>query len=89
MTQILGALQGLNVRWKKVGHYNMKCLFTRSIQNVDNTAASNHMNDENHHVSGITSIGANGSQPSSAVKFEIQVRLIRDAFVYKSGCISP
>ncbi|XP_057805129.1 SNF1-related protein kinase catalytic subunit alpha KIN10-like [Salvia miltiorrhiza] len=72
MTQILGALQGLNVRWKKVGHYNMKCLFTRGIHNLDNTAASNHMND-NHYVSGITSISTNGSQPSSAVKFEIQL----------------
>ncbi|KAL1566344.1 SNF1-related protein kinase catalytic subunit alpha kin10 [Salvia divinorum] len=72
MTKILGALQGLNVRWKKVGHYNMKCLFTRGIQNLDIMATSNHMND-NHYVNGITPISTNGSQPSSTVKFEIQL----------------
>lgn len=83
MTKILGALQGLNVRWKKVGHYNMKCLFTRGIQNLDSMATTNHMNG-NHYVNGITSTGTNGSQPSSAVKFEIQVRLI----FHIPGCIS-
>ncbi|KAG6404004.1 hypothetical protein SASPL_136238 [Salvia splendens] len=62
----------LEYRWKKVGHYNMKCLFTRSIHNLDSNATSNHMND-NHYANGITSISTNGSQPSSAVKFEIQL----------------
>lgn len=74
MTQILGALQGLNVKWKKIGHYNMKCLFTRGIHNLDSTATINHVNG-NHHVNGITSISTNASQPTSVVKFEIQVRL--------------
>lgn len=81
MTQILGALQVLNVRWKKVGHYNMKCLFTRSIQNLGSSSTSNHMNG-NHYANGTTSISTNGSQPSSAVKFEIQVGLIRDISIY-------
>ncbi|KAG6401775.1 hypothetical protein SASPL_138640 [Salvia splendens] len=72
MTQILGALQVLNVRWKKVGHYNMKCLFTRSIHNLDSSSTSNYMNG-NHYANGTTSISTNGSQPSSAVKFEIQL----------------
>lgn len=72
MTQILGALQGLNVKWKKIGHYNMKCLFTRGIHNLDNTATINHVNG-NHHVNGKTSISTNVSQPTSVVKFEIQL----------------
>ncbi|KAL1557884.1 SNF1-related protein kinase catalytic subunit alpha KIN10-like isoform X2 [Salvia divinorum] len=72
MTQILRALQVLNVRWKKAGHYNMKCLFTRSIHNLDSNATSNHMNDYRY-ANGTTSISTNGSQPSSAVKFEIQL----------------
>ena len=81
MTQILGALQVLNVRWKKVGHYNMKCLFTHSIHSLNSNSTSNHMND-NHYANGTTSISSNGSQPSSAVKFEIQVGLIRDISIY-------
>ncbi|KAL8457509.1 hypothetical protein ACS0TY_035392 [Phlomoides rotata] len=69
MNQILGALQGLNVRWKRIGHYNMKCLFIHSIHNVESATTINHMN-ENHYVNGITSINP---QPPSVVKFEIQL----------------
>ncbi|KAH6799093.1 SNF1 kinase-like protein 10 [Perilla frutescens var. frutescens] len=72
MTQILGALQGLNVRWKKIGHYNMKCLFTRGIHNLDSLPTSNHIN-ANHYINGITPSSASVPQPNSVVKFEIQL----------------
>ncbi|KAK6123177.1 hypothetical protein DH2020_043079 [Rehmannia glutinosa] len=72
MTQILGALQGLNVRWKKIGHYNMKCLFIHGIQDPESMTTINHITD-NHYVDGIISTNANVSQQQYVVKFEMQV----------------
>ncbi|KAL6493664.1 SNF1-related protein kinase catalytic subunit alpha kin10 [Orobanche gracilis] len=72
MTQILGALQGLNVRWKKIGHYNMKCLFIHGIKAPADMTTISHMTD-NHYVDGITSINANVSHQQYVVKFEIQL----------------
>ncbi|XP_011072805.1 SNF1-related protein kinase catalytic subunit alpha KIN10 isoform X1 [Sesamum indicum] len=72
MTQILGALQGLNVRWKKIGHYNMKCVFVHAIPDQGSLTAINHING-NHYVNSITSINANVSQPQCVVKFEMQL----------------
>lgn len=72
MVQILGALQGLNVRWKKIGHYNMKCLFLHSIQDPD-SMTTNDLINENHYVNGITPTNASVSQLQSVVKFEMQV----------------
>ncbi|KAL0442231.1 UNVERIFIED_CONTAM: SNF1-related protein kinase catalytic subunit alpha KIN10 [Sesamum radiatum] len=71
MTQILGALQGLNVRWKKIGHYNMKCVFVHAIPDQGSLTAMNHING-NHYVNSITSINSNVSQPQCVVKFEMQ-----------------
>ncbi|XP_073270563.1 SNF1-related protein kinase catalytic subunit alpha KIN10-like isoform X1 [Primulina huaijiensis] len=75
MTQILGALQGLNVRWKKVGLYNMKCILVHTLQDSKNTATNNHVN--NHYIDNVTSVNANVLMPQSVVKFEIQL--------YKNG----
>ncbi|GFP87456.1 snf1-related protein kinase catalytic subunit alpha kin10 [Phtheirospermum japonicum] len=72
MTQILGALQGLNVRWKKVGHYNMKCLFIHGVRAPESTITINHVTD-NHYVDGINITNANVSQQQYAVKFEMQL----------------
>ncbi|KAK6148576.1 hypothetical protein DH2020_019488 [Rehmannia glutinosa] len=72
MTQILGALQGLNVRWKKIGHYNMKCLFIHGIQDPESMTTINHITD-NHYVDGIISTNANVSQQQYVVKFEMQL----------------
>ncbi|KAK6123052.1 hypothetical protein DH2020_043204 [Rehmannia glutinosa] len=71
MTQILGALQGLNVRWKKIGHYNMKCLFIHGIQDPESMTTINHITN-NHYVDGIISTNANVSQQQYVVKFEMQ-----------------
>lgn len=59
MAQILGALQGLNVRWKKIGHYNMKCLLVR-----DNS---------NHYIDGVIPNATATPPPQAAVKFELQL----------------
>ncbi|KAK4395936.1 SNF1-related protein kinase catalytic subunit alpha KIN10, partial [Sesamum angolense] len=72
MTQILGALQGLNVRWKKIGHYNMKCVFVHAFPDQGSLTAINHING-NHYVNSITSINSNVSQPQCVVKFEMQI----------------
>nr|GMD07650.1 SNF1-related protein kinase catalytic subunit alpha KIN10-like [Ipomoea batatas] len=45
MTQVLGALQELNVRWKKIGHYNMKCMWCYS-HNPIHTTTNNCMSDD-------------------------------------------
>lgn len=71
MTQILGALQGLNVRWKKVGLYNMKCILVHTFQDSKNTTTNNHVN--NHYIDNVTSVNANVLKPQSVVKFEIQL----------------
>jgi 5'-AMP-activated protein kinase catalytic alpha subunit len=34
MREVLGALQDLNVSWKKIGHYNMKCRLLRGSANA-------------------------------------------------------
>ncbi|KAL3640546.1 SNF1-related protein kinase catalytic subunit alpha kin10 [Castilleja foliolosa] len=73
MTQILGALQGLNVRWKKVGHYNMKCLFIHGVRAPESTITINHLAD-NHYVDGIINpTNANVLQQQCALKFEMQL----------------
>ncbi|CAA0826859.1 SNF1-related protein kinase catalytic subunit alpha KIN10 [Striga hermonthica] len=76
MTQILGVLQGLNVRWKRIGHYNMKCLFIHGIQKPESMITINHVID-NHFIDGIAPVRANMSQQQHVVKFEIQL--------YKTG----
>ncbi|MCD7466024.1 SNF1- protein kinase catalytic subunit alpha kin10 [Datura stramonium] len=74
MNQVLGTLQGLNVRWKKIGHYNMKCLWCHDLHlhSID----SNHMSDD-HFISNATVISTH-LQPQPAVKFEMQLYKTQD-----------
>ncbi|XP_051115935.1 SNF1-related protein kinase catalytic subunit alpha KIN10-like [Andrographis paniculata] len=69
MIQILGALQRLNVRWKRVGHYNLKCLFTHGAPDQD----GNHMHDSHQMCNGATTDDANVLRPQGVVKFELQL----------------
>ncbi|KAG2591368.1 serine/threonine protein kinase OSK1-like isoform X1 [Panicum virgatum] len=69
MTEVLKALQELNVYWKKIGHYNMKCRwnpgFPGQIHNNHNFSAE--------------SIGTDGlSERLNLIKFEIQLYKTRD-----------
>ncbi|KAJ8536282.1 hypothetical protein K7X08_034683 [Anisodus acutangulus] len=74
MNQVLGTLLELNVRWKKIGHYNMKCLWCHDLGL--HSMASNHMNDD-HFISNATAISKHlQSQP--AVKFEMQLYKTQD-----------
>ncbi|KAK4378110.1 hypothetical protein RND71_004406 [Anisodus tanguticus] len=69
MNQVLGTLQALNVRWKKIGHYNMKCLWCHNFGL--HSLASNHMNDD--FINNASAISTTHLQPQPAVKFEMQV----------------
>lgn len=71
MNQVLGVLQELNVRWKKIGHYNMKCLWLHTVRGSD-SLGTNHVNDLNY-LANDTTMTANAIQPQITVKFEMQV----------------
>ncbi|XP_060174638.1 SNF1-related protein kinase catalytic subunit alpha KIN10-like isoform X2 [Lycium barbarum] len=73
MNQVLGTLQALNVRWKKIGHYNMKCLWYHNPGL--HSLASNHMNDD--FISNASAISTH-LQPQPAVKFEMQLYKTED-----------
>ncbi|KAK3042715.1 hypothetical protein RJ639_000773, partial [Escallonia herrerae] len=60
MTQVLRALQELNVCWKKIGHYNMKCRWLHGFQIPGNSVGDK------------SAIFTNGLRPESIVTFELQ-----------------
>ncbi|KAH7852149.1 hypothetical protein Vadar_021167 [Vaccinium darrowii] len=75
MTEVLKALQELNVCWKKIGHYNMKCRWIPGIpghhEGMINSMQSNHyFGDE-------SAIIENDSSPN-VVKFEVQLYKTRE-----------
>lgn len=70
MTEVLKALQELNVCWKKIGHYNMKC---RWLPGYNGTSEDMHANNSFGDESAIVeSNDAIGKSPN-VVKFEVQV----------------
>lgn len=73
MTEVLKALQELNVCWKKVGHYNMKCRWIPGIpghhEGMINSMQSNHYFGDESTI--IENDGVNSSP--NVVKFEVQV----------------
>uniref|UniRef100_M1CA52 non-specific serine/threonine protein kinase n=1 Tax=Solanum tuberosum TaxID=4113 RepID=M1CA52_SOLTU len=75
MNQVLGTLLELNVRWKKIGHYNMKCLWCHDLHL--HSMANNHMNDDDHFISNATAISTH-LQPQPTVKFEMQLYKTED-----------
>ncbi|KAG6522232.1 hypothetical protein ZIOFF_019370 [Zingiber officinale] len=78
MTEVLKALQELNVCWKKIGHYNMKCRYFPGFPDTEgmlsNSLQSNHgFRDEP------TIVETNGAgKESIIVKFEIQLYKTRE-----------
>lgn len=78
MTEVLKALQDLNVVWKKIGHYNMKCRWTPGIPCGDEGMVNNSMHG-NHYFEDDSSIIENDDDDdditrlSDVVKFEVQV----------------
>lgn len=72
MAQILVALQRLNVRWKRIGHYNMKCLLVQGIPDQGSVASVSHLPDSQYICNGISPTNANVLQ-RCVMKFEMQV----------------
>lgn len=74
MTEVLKALQELNVYWKKIGHYNMKCRWVPGASGHGEGAVNNSMHDNNYFEdeSSIIEHGVN-IKPQNVVKFEVQV----------------
>lgn len=73
MTEVLKALQELNVGWKKIGHYNMKCRWIPSIPGhhggmVDPVHSNHYFGDESAIIENDGDI-----KPPNVVKFEVQV----------------
>ncbi|XP_020273240.1 SNF1-related protein kinase catalytic subunit alpha KIN10-like [Asparagus officinalis] len=80
MTEVLKALQELNVCWKKTGHYNMKCRWFPGYNGNSEDMINNPMNakhgfgDESAIVESDDAVG----KSSNVVKFEIQLYKTRE-----------
>ncbi|RZS04181.1 hypothetical protein BHM03_00034474 [Ensete ventricosum] len=80
------SLQELNVSWKKIGHYNLKCRYTSGISDhaesmLDNSLHANHsFSDE----SAIVESDDVAGKESSIVKFEIQITLLIEFIIFRS-----
>ncbi|KAF5188332.1 Snf1-related protein kinase catalytic subunit alpha kin10, partial [Thalictrum thalictroides] len=76
MTEVLKALQELNVAWKKIGHYSMKCRwFPTSEGMLNNFVHGNHyFGDE----SAIVESDGVGMRSPNVVKFEVQLYKTRE-----------
>lgn len=74
MTEVLKALQELNVCWKKIGHYNMKCRWVPGIPGHHEGMVNKSMNT-NHFFGDDSTIIENDAavRLPSVVKFEVQV----------------
>ncbi|GKU97263.1 hypothetical protein SLEP1_g10432 [Rubroshorea leprosula] len=73
MTEVLKALQELNVCWKKIGHYNMKCRCIPGIPGHLEGMVNNAVHSS-HYFGDESSIIENGGiiQSPNIVKFELQ-----------------
>lgn len=71
MTEVLKALQELNVCWKKIGHYNMKCRWIPGIPGHHEGMINNHYFGEES-----TIIENDVVKSPNVVKFEVQVTQI-------------
>ncbi|ONK79804.1 uncharacterized protein A4U43_C01F10240 [Asparagus officinalis] len=80
MTEVLKALQDLNVCWKKIGHYNMKCRWLPACNGNSNGMLNSPMHanhgfgDESTIVESDDAIG----KSANAVKFEVQLYKTRE-----------
>jgi 5'-AMP-activated protein kinase catalytic alpha subunit len=75
MNEVLKALQELNVCWKKIGHYNMKCRWVPGLADGQNTMVNNqlHFRDE----SSIIEDDCAMTSPT-VIKFELQLYKARE-----------
>ncbi|MBA0848214.1 hypothetical protein Goshw_029794 [Gossypium schwendimanii] len=80
MTEVLKAFQELNVYWKKIGHYNMKCRWLASIPGLNEGLVNNPVHNNNHYFGDeLTIIENDGvSRAPNVVKFEVQLYKTRE-----------
>ena len=76
MTEVLRALQELDVCWKRIGHYNMKCRWSPGIPGQHEVMINNSMHS-NHYFGDDSCVRENEgvARVPAVVKFEIQVFL--------------
>ncbi|XP_052189586.1 SNF1-related protein kinase catalytic subunit alpha KIN10-like [Diospyros lotus] len=78
MTEVLKALQELNVCWKKIGHYNMKCRWIPDIPSI-HEGMINPMQSNNYFADESTIIENDAVNRSpNVVKFELQLYKTRE-----------
>lgn len=74
MTEVLKALQELNVCWKKIGQYNMKCRWVPSIAGHHEGMGINSMRGNQFFGDDSSIIENDGvTKLANVVKFEVQV----------------
>ncbi|WVZ06019.1 hypothetical protein V8G54_019365 [Vigna mungo] len=79
MTEVLKALQELNVCWKKIGHYNMKCRWVAAIPGHHDGMVNNNVHSNNHYFGDDSNIIENDAvSTANVVKFEVQLYKTRE-----------
>lgn len=74
MTEVLKALQELNVCWKKIGQYNMKCRWVPSLPGHHEGMGVNSMHGNQFFGDDSSIIENDGATKlTNVVKFEVQV----------------
>ncbi|KAE8691570.1 Carbon catabolite-derepressing protein kinase [Hibiscus syriacus] len=74
MTEVLKALQELNVCWKKIGHYNMKCRWLANIPGLNEGMVNNSVLNNHYFGDESTIIENDGiTKALNVVKFEVQL----------------
>ncbi|KAE8735831.1 SNF1-related protein kinase catalytic subunit alpha KIN11 [Hibiscus syriacus] len=82
MTEVLKALQALNVCWKEMGHYNMTCKWLPSIPDLNEGMLSSPVHN-NHYFGDESPIIENDgvTKLSNVVKFEVQLYKTREEYL--------
>lgn len=80
MTQVLLTLQAMNVCWKKIGHYNIKCRWFHVFHNP--AGMNNHHSPDSDYITDESAIIHDDFRAQSVVKFEMQVFLYTICFFY-------
>ncbi|OIV90234.1 hypothetical protein TanjilG_01430 [Lupinus angustifolius] len=78
MTEVLKALQELNVCWKKIGHYNMKCRWAAGVPDHPQGMVNNSVHDDHYFGNDSTIIENDTVSKSNVVKFEVQLYKARE-----------
>ncbi|CAK8533466.1 unnamed protein product [Lathyrus sativus] len=80
MVEVLKALQGLNVCWKKIGHYNMKCRWVVGIPGHQGGMVNNSVLNNNF-LGNAGIIESEAVPKSSVVKFELQLYKTQEKYL--------